>query len=81
MPQYDYRCQDCRETFTIERSMNESSDPDCASCGGKGVNRIWNVTILTGGSKQDVGQGMSASAGTTKSGCGSCSSNSCGTCH
>ncbi len=82
MPQYDYRCQDCRQLFTIERSMTETVEPACQACGSSNASRIWNAFILAGGSTQDVGQGTSqAGASSKKSGCGSCSSHSCGTCH
>ncbi|MBK7748871.1 MAG: zinc ribbon domain-containing protein, partial [Candidatus Obscuribacter sp.] len=27
MPSYDYRCKDCQDTFTIERSMTDNSRP------------------------------------------------------
>ncbi len=81
MPQYDYRCQECRQPFTVERSMTESHEPDCSHCGSSKVTRIWKAFILAGGSTQDVGQGMSPAAASKRSGCGSCSSHSCGSCH
>jgi len=82
MPQYDYRCQDCRQVFTIERSMTESYDPNCSHCGSSKATRIWNAFIMSSGTTQDVGQGAASSSETSKkSGCGSCSSHSCGTCH
>lgn len=81
MPQYDYRCQDCRQIFTIERPMSESGDPSCTHCTSTNTSRIWNVFIVSGGSRPDVGQGTQGNKKGTKSGCGSCSSHSCGTCH
>lgn len=85
MPQYDYRCQDCRQLFTIERSMNESYDPDCTHCGSSKATRIWNAFIMAGGSTDDVGQGASCDSSSSPvkkgGGCGSCSSHSCGSCH
>jgi putative FmdB family regulatory protein len=83
MPQYDYRCLDCRQVFTIERSMSDSGEPNCESCGSANASRIWNMVLRTGGIAQDVGQGASSStsgASKSKGGCGSCSSHSCGTC-
>lgn len=80
MPQYDYRCNACRQTFTIERSMTDSSEPECAHCQSADVSRIWNLFVVGGPQTQDVGQGAS-SGQKRKSGCGSCSSHSCGTCH
>lgn len=82
MPVYEYRCQKCRVVFDVERSMSDSSSqPPCSSCGCDDVSRIWNAVIRTGGITPDVGQGASAGASPSKkSGCGSCSSHSCGTC-
>jgi len=39
---YDFECmnEDCKETFTIERSMNETSEVLCVKCGSK-VKRIY----------------------------------------
>lgn len=82
MPSYDYRCKDCSSNVTLERSMSDTSTPECTSCGGPNLNRVWNVFILSGGSTPDVGQGgASAASAPKKSGCGSCSSHACGTCH
>jgi putative FmdB family regulatory protein len=82
MPLYDYRCQDCRIAFTVEKSMTDDSQPVCTECGSDKASRIWNAFIMSGGNTQDVGQGASQSSSTKKGGgCGSCSSHSCGTCH
>jgi putative FmdB family regulatory protein len=83
MPQYDYRCLDCRQVFTIERSMSDSVEPACQACGSCNSSRIWNMVLRSGGISQDVGQGASSSSSSStksKGGCGSCSSHSCGTC-
>lgn len=48
MPSYDYRCQSCRETFEIERSMNDETKPACAHCGSVEVSRIFTVNVATG---------------------------------
>jgi len=83
MAQYDYRCKDCREVFTIERSMTaESTECSCEKCGSADVTRIWNAFIRAGGTTPDVGQGTkpSKSSNGGGGGCGSCSSSSCGTC-
>ncbi|MBU6452082.1 MAG: zinc ribbon domain-containing protein [Cyanobacteria bacterium REEB67] len=85
MPSYDYRCQECREAFTVERSMTDSSETSCSHCGSANVSRIWNMFIRSGGTTPDVGQGTrSSSSSSAKSsgghGCGSCTSHSCSTC-
>lgn len=81
MPSYDYRCKGCDHVITLERSMKDESTPVCVDCGSEDLNRIWTAFVISGGSTPDVGQGMSSgSAPKKKSGCGSCSSHSCGTC-
>jgi putative FmdB family regulatory protein len=73
MPSYDYRCTDCREPFTVERSMKDSTETNCEHCGSENVSRIWNMFIRSSGITQDVGQGRSsAPAPSSGGGCGSC---------
>jgi putative FmdB family regulatory protein len=82
MPSYDYRCQECREPFSVERSMNDPTETSCEQCGSTNVSRIWNMFIRSAGTTPDVGQGQSSKKSTSGGGgCGSCSSHSCGTCH
>jgi putative FmdB family regulatory protein len=73
MPSYDYRCTDCREPFTVERSMKDSSETNCEHCGSANVSRIWNMMFRAGGITPDVGQGRSsAPKQSSGGGCGSC---------
>lgn len=84
MPSYDYRCCECKEEFTVERSMTDQSQPSCAACGSENASRIWTVVAFSAnGSTPDYGQGTfkQSSSSQKKSGCGSCTSKSCGTCH
>ena len=83
MPSYDYRCLECKNEFTVERSMMDDSQQHCVDCGSDNASRIWGaVALATGGSTTDYGQGTSAtSAAPRKSACGSCVSRACGTCH
>jgi putative FmdB family regulatory protein len=83
MPYYEYRCQECREVFGVDRSMGDTSAVNCQLCKSEKVSRIWNAVIRAGGITPDVGQGTSRTSKTTSGGggCGSCSSSSCGTCH
>lgn len=72
MPSYDYRCQECREQFSVERSMTEdASGTVCEHCGSAEVSRIWNMYIRASGAALEPSQG---------GGCGSCCSSSCGSC-
>ncbi len=79
MPAYDYRCSKCKHQFTVDKSMSDDSVPKCDSCGHERTDRVWNLFIMaSGGGKSDT---PPATASTSrKSGCGSCSSHSCGTC-
>lgn len=84
MPSYDYRCEDCKRDFTVERSMTDESKQCCVECGSENANRVWTVVVaLTSGSTADYGQGTwgSTSSAPKKSACGSCVSRACGTCH
>ncbi|MBY0357118.1 MAG: zinc ribbon domain-containing protein [Candidatus Obscuribacterales bacterium] len=80
MPSYDYKCTSCNGAVTLDRSMSDSSTPVCTHCGSDQMNRVWSVFIVSGGSTPDVGQSAKSSGASKKSGCGSCSSHSCGTC-
>ena len=56
---YDYECtnEECKETFTIERSMNETSEVECPICGSnvkriyKSVGMVWKCGGAFGKSK------------------------------
>ncbi len=80
MPNYDYRCSDCQENFTVERSMKDSSATCCDHCGSEKVARIWNMFIRSGGITPDVGQGAKTATKKKSGGCGSCCATSCGSC-
>jgi putative FmdB family regulatory protein len=84
VPSYDYRCQECKTEFTVERSMTDNSQPNCLDCGSENASRVWiAVQFAAGGSTPDYGQGTSRTSSTEprKSACGSCVSRACGTCH
>jgi putative FmdB family regulatory protein len=80
MPQYDYRCKSCDGYFSIERSMNDSAEPACTSCGSTDATRIWNIQFATtetrkGGAKP---QAQAAPQGHMHRG-GCCGGGACGT--
>lgn len=86
MPSYDYRCQECKDHFTVERSMTDESKQCCVSCGSENASRIWTVFMTAmNGSTPDYGQGASTTTSTTatatKSACSTCVSKACGTCN
>lgn len=72
MPSYDYRCTDCKEAFTVERSMKDTSKALCTECGSEKVSRIWSVPMKTAGSSQGGSQSESSGGG-GGGGCGPCS--------
>lgn len=51
MPSYDFRCQDCRRTFTLRYSTyadRDSAKPACPHCGSTRLsNLIRRVALLT----------------------------------
>lgn len=49
MPSYDYVCQTCGGTTTVQREMGEDREPTCC---GQIMSRIWTATPVhfkTGG--------------------------------
>jgi len=76
MPSYDYNCKDCKECFTIEKSMNDQSTPNCTKCNSSNVAKIWGGFQLKGNDK-----GSNSFITSSGGGCGSCKGGSCSTCH
>jgi len=78
MPQYDYKCQECQQAFSIFCGMNDNRDNiKCEHCNSSDVYRIYNGIITkTKGVMAD-----SSSHSATSSACGSCSGGSCSGCH
>ena len=70
MPDYDYKCKKCNKVFTIEKSMIDSTVPDCPVCKSFEVSRIWGGIQFKGLSKGSK----------SSSNCGSCSGGSCSGC-
>jgi putative FmdB family regulatory protein len=77
MPEYDYRCADCKEDFTIERSMSDSSAVSCTKCGSKSANRVWNAVQVSGSSKGSSKPAQPSQAPKPMGGGGCCG----GSCH
>jgi len=42
---YDFECNECKEKFTITKSMNDDSEVIC-ECGSKDVKRIYSVPVF-----------------------------------
>lgn len=43
MARYDYRCEDCDETFEVEEPMSEhggDEQPECPSCGSEDTRQV-----------------------------------------
>lgn len=54
MPWYDYRCEECEETFEVRRSMSEDDGdqgPVCPECGGEETSRLFGNVFAGGGSQ------------------------------
>lgn len=63
MPEYEYRCKKCEQTFAIERSMSDSSPVNCSHCQSNDLARIWGANFLTGsknGANSDSKSGSAA---------------------
>ena len=40
MPTYDYRCEDCNESFEIKQSMSDAKLESCPKCKGEKFKRL-----------------------------------------
>lgn len=76
MPIYEYKCQDCTQTFSKRRSMSDADAPiDCPTCGSDQTNRGLSLFATVGASS---GSRTRTTAG--GGGCSSCSGGSCSSC-
>lgn len=67
MPRYDYRCQDCGQTFEIRLSMSEYSEsnkPDCPECGSRNAERSFSAVGVLVGSRGGSGGSTGGGGGT-----------------
>ncbi len=69
MPSYDYTCKNCKNTFTIEKSMNDNITTVCTHCNSTDIVRLWGNIELKGCSK---GSSSNCSTSCTKSSCLGC---------
>ena len=72
MPIYEYACEKCGTRFERLVSPGKDKDVVCAECGSADVRKIVSCFGIGGGSSR-----LKASS----SGCTSCSTKSCSTCH
>lgn len=51
MPTYEYKCKDCKKTFSIIMSISEhdkNMKPKCEHCGSSNVEQFYSsVTVMT----------------------------------
>jgi putative FmdB family regulatory protein len=72
MPIYEFHCCDCDDTF--EKLVFGQDSVVCPKCGGA-VEKLMSCCNFKSG------EGDFKTSGTGKSGCSTCSSTSCATCH
>jgi putative FmdB family regulatory protein len=72
MPLYEFKCQKCGRRFECLVAVGKEKDVVCAGCGSADVQKMISGFGIGGG-----GSRLKASS----SGCKSCSSGSCSTCH
>jgi putative FmdB family regulatory protein len=72
MPVYEYKCNDCSEEF---EKLVSGSNPDvaCPKCNSKNITKKFSLFGMSG-----VEKPVTSSGG---SGCSSCKSSSCKSCH
>lgn len=72
MPIYEYECPECECSF--EKLVFGEEEVVCPKCSGR-VRKLMSCCSFKSGA------GDFKTSGTGKSGCGTCSSTSCATCH
>jgi putative FmdB family regulatory protein len=72
MPIYEYRCCECEKDFEC-LIIGSNDDICCPECDGNRVERLMSSCSFKSGG--------SYSAPSTSSGCSSCASSNCSTCH
>ncbi len=72
MPLYEFFCDDCRRRFETLTRIGGEADVRCPTCGRGKVRKLVSAFGIGGG-----GSRLKASG----SGCSTCSSSSCSTCH
>ena len=70
MPNYEFRCRQCGETFTEQRPMSKSSEPAECPAGHHDTTRLLNVA----GTVTSLGSGVAPAP----SGGGCCGGGCCG---
>jgi len=71
MPRYDYRCRSCGETFEVNRSMADASQPASCPQGHDDTVKLLSTVAFTGG-------GSGTPSARPPSGGGGCCGGSCG---
>ncbi len=77
MPTYQYRCNECKESFQVRKPMSEiDTTVTCPECGSSQTNRlISNVSFFSsshGVRRTIAGASSCAGCGAVGTGCASC---------
>jgi len=72
MPLYEFKCQACGRRFEALVRIGGENGVCCLACGGREVNKLVSGFGIGGGASR---------LKSTGSGCATCSSSSCSTCH
>jgi len=77
MPNYDFKCEDCHQSFELRMTIEEmeKGDISCIYCKSKKVKRLYNGFGFSSGKTASLNHSSPSS-----SSCSSCSSGSCSTC-
>jgi putative FmdB family regulatory protein len=66
MPIYEYRCEECDESFEVfVRSPSRQADPTCPRCGGQKVKRAISLFGVGGAGKSKTSAASCAPGGST----------------
>lgn len=83
MPIYEFTCGKCNKDFEKICRSTSNEEIKCPDCSSNDVSKKFSMFAVSSGgrSKGDFDTSSFSAGGSHKSGCGSCSTRSCSTCH
>ncbi|MFM8351186.1 MAG: FmdB family zinc ribbon protein [Actinomycetales bacterium] len=69
MPNYEFRCRACGDTFTVSRPMDQSSQPAACPAGHADTVRLLSFAAVGGGAASATQSGSGNWSSSTSGGC------------
>jgi|YelNatPaOPRAMG01_1025707.scaffolds.fasta_scaffold87944_3 putative FmdB family regulatory protein len=82
MPFYEYKCNDCKNLFTLLRSVDKKDDEaNCPSCGSSDIKRVISKPMVSRPkSSNSADSSIDIESSTSSSSCAGCSGGDCSSC-